>query len=220
MRVLIIDDDSYTSRKARQKLVPHFVVDSTSQAQALAKACALNYRAIIVSLSKDILSGTNLIKQLRSQQVNSPLLVVSRTCSNQEKTQILDSGSDDVLVKPFHWGELIARLNALIRRDAPYLFQPIRAGHLSLELPSHQLFFHSKPLILARKQRLILECLIIHHCRTVSRDTLINHAWEDEWTQRNNLDSQICYLRRNLRLQIGYDPICTEHCLGYRLKDN
>lgn len=219
MRVLIIGDDNRLLRIAKQRLVPYFVVDSATFSQGLTKAYSSNYRAIIINLSKDAWVGINLIRQLRLEQINSPLLVISRNCSKQEKAQILDNGSDDVLIQPVCYKELVARLHALMRRNLPHLFKPITAGRLSLELPSHQLFYYSKPLILARKQRLILECLIIHRCQVVSRDTLIDHVWENEWTQRNNLDSQICYLRRRLKSQIGYDPICTEHCTGYRLRN-
>lgn len=218
MRLLIIDDDSELATKTRQNLATHFVVDCVDNFdEGLIQACTGLYQVILIALNIKSFSGLHLIKLIRAEKITAPILAVSESCSSQDVAEIYNGGSDDLLIRPFSYSELFARLNALIRRELPKHSSKIEVGKFKLYLDTHHLLFLERPIYLPRKQRLILECLMIRHPQVVTRDLLISHVWEDEWTDRNTVDVQMSQLRKYLSSQIGFDPIKTMHCLGYKL---
>lgn len=219
MRLLMIGTTGNSLSKTKQALDSHYLVDHiTNYRQGLELATTNFFQLIIIALINNSFAGLRIIKKIRLHGIQTPILAIGETNSNHRVSQILNCGGDDSLVMPFKKKELLARINALIRRGCLREETHFSGkGHFMFDPNSHHLLFHKKPIFLPRKQRFIFECLLIYHPRVVTRNILTNHVWQKEWIKRCNIDVQISQLRRNLEKQAGFDPIKTVHCFGYRL---
>lgn len=219
MRLLMIGTTSNSLLKTKLVLDSHYLVDHVINYQLGLELATNNFfQLIVVALLNNNFSGLRLIRKIRLHGIQTPILAIGEINSNHRVSQILNCGGDDSLVMPFNKKELLARINALIRRgclkeEAHFSGK----GHFMFDPDTHYLLFHKKPIFLPRKQRFIFECLLIHHPQVVTRNILTTHVWQKEWIKRSNIDVQISQLRRNLEKQAGFDPIETVHCFGYRL---
>ena len=224
MRLLVICDDQRALKKTKIQLENHFVVDTAScENSAMMAVCANIYQAIIIVLNLSSCCAIKLIRQIRAEKILTPILSIADNKLNNKAIAALNHGSDDLLSNPFVADELLARLNAIIRRSFFKINSHLSIGGFYLDLTSHYCTFNDKPLFLQRKQRLIIECLMLHYPSVVTRALLRSYVWEDDdWVNRNNLDAQISRLRKKLLLITGTNPIITMHCSGYKfeVKDN
>jgi len=215
----VICDDSRILNKTKAHLENHFVVDTAScEDSAMMAVCANIYQAIIITLNLSSCSAIELIKQIRVEKILTPILGIANNNLGYKAIQALNHGSDDVLMEPLVFDELFARLNAIIRRSFSKINSHLAIGDFNLDLTSHYCTFNKKPLFLQRKQRLIIECLMLHYPRVVTRELLRSYVWEDDCGDRNNLDAQISRLRKKLITYTGFNPITTLHCSGYRFE--
>lgn len=218
MRLLMIGTTGNSLFKTKLALDSHYLIDHvTNYKQGLKLATTSFFQLIIVALVNNSFAGLRIIKKIRLLDIQTPILTIGEINSNHRVSQILNCGGDDALAMPFNKNELLARINALIRRDCLKETYLSGKGHFLFDPNTHYLLFHKKPIFLPRKQQFIFECLLIHHPQIVTRNILTNHVWQKEWIKRCNIDAQISHLRRNLEEQAGFDPIETVHCFGYRL---
>jgi len=219
MRLLMIGTTGNSLSKTKQALDSHYLIDHlTCYSQGFKLATTNFFQLIIVALVNNSFAGLRFIKRIRLCGIQTPILTIGETNSNHRVSQILNCGGDDSLVMPFNKKELLARINALIRRGCLREETHFsRKGDFMFDPDTHYLLFRKRPIFLPRKQRFIFECLLIHHPRVVTRNILTNHVWQKEWIKRSNIDVQISQLRRSLENQAGFDPIETVHCFGYRL---
>ncbi|KUK79856.1 MAG: Two-component response regulator [Microgenomates bacterium 39_7] len=218
MRLLLVDDNPEQIAQIKSHLVRHFILDfSPTVDEAIINANVNSYHLIIVSLGVDNCRGLQLIKQLRADEVLSPILAITHHCSSLDAAHILNCGGDSIISKPFCWSELQARIGALIRQRMPNSSNQLTIGPFTLTHDTHYLSYKDQPLILQRKNRMIFECLMMHYPSVVTRPMLYTNVWEKDWINENNVDVQVSYLRKCLREQINLNPIITTHGLGYRL---
>jgi two-component system OmpR family response regulator len=222
MRLLVIEDDLESCQKLRDNFAPHYVVDCAhSFDEGIAQASTNNHELIIIGLSIFNCCGLKLIREIRAEQIDAPILAIGDHESKKEVVQILNCGGDDLLIAPFTWSEFHARINALLRRHLPHqINNSLQVGSFEFNLHSHHFTYQCHPLKLQRKQCFLFECLIVHFPHTVLRAQLVDSVWENDWIKRNNIDVLVSQLRKSLQKQIGFNPIKTIHGLGYRLDVN
>ncbi len=219
MRLLLVNDDQAQIKKIKNILGSRFVVETTAcDEEAVIKASCESYDLIIISIGVNGCKGLKLIKQIRTDQIEAPILAITHDCTSLDAAYILNSGADALIKQPFCWSELLARISAILRQRLPAKQNQITAGKFILHLNNYYIMFDSQILYLQRKNKMILECLIVNHPAIVTRMKLYSQVWERDWVNNNNVDVQICQLRKSLLKQIGLNPIKTVHGFGYRLE--
>lgn len=219
MRLLLVDDDRAQIKKIKNNLVPRFVVETAScNEDAIIKASCEFYDLIIISIGVSDCQGLELIRQIKADQIEAPILAIAHDCTSVNAAHILNCGADALIQKPFCWPELLARVSAVLRQRLSSKQNQVTAGRFALHLNSHHIMFDSQILHLQRKRKMILECLIVNHPTIVTRMKLYSQVWERDCVNNNNVDVQICQLRKSLVKQIGLNPIKTMHGFGYRLE--
>ena len=222
MRILLIEDDEKIASfivkglKAAGYAVDH-AVDGE---EGLHLALAAPYDAAIVDIMLPKLDGLALIERLRKQKVNTPVIILSAKGSVDDRVRGLQAGGDDYLTKPFAFTELLARVQALIRR-ATGASEPTRlaVGDLSLNLLTREVTRGGQKIELQPLEFSLLEYLMRNAGRVVSRTMIMEHVWDYNFDpQTNVVESRICRLRD--KIDRGFDKklIQTVRGVGYALK--
>jgi two-component system, OmpR family, response regulator len=222
MRVLVVEDDkkiaSFMVKGLKQA---GFAADHAANGEdGLHMAATIPYDAAVIDIMLPKLNGLGLIEQLRAQKVNTPVLIVSAKRSVDERVQGLQAGGDDYLTKPFAFSELLARVQALIRRASvapePYRF---RAGTLSLDLLKREVLRGGKRIDLQPRELSLLEYLMRNAGRVVSKTMIMEHVWDYNFDPQTNLvDVLVCRLRNKVDKDAGEKLIRTVRGIGYVLE--
>ena len=223
MRILIVDDDvrtaSFILKGLRQA---GFVVEhEVDGKEALYSVLGEQYDAAIVDIMLPSLDGLSLVRELRQRNLRLPVLILSAKGSVQDRVQGLSDGGDDYLTKPFAFSELLARLQALIRR-AQGIAEPARlmVGNLSIDLLSRKVFRGERFIDLQPREYALLEYLIRNQGRVVSKTMIMEHVWNYNFDPETNIvEARICRLRE--KIDRGPDPklIHTVRGIGYVLRE-
>jgi len=222
MRLLLVEDDKKTATflvKGLQRA--GFAVDHASNGEdGLHLALTEPYDAAVIDLMLPKGDGLSLIEELRKQRINTPVLILSAKRSVDDRIRGLQTGGDDYLTKPFSFAELLARVQALVRRTsgAP---EPtsLRAGDLSLDLLRREVVRGEKKLELQPREFALLEYLMRHAGEVVSKTMLLEHLWGYEFEpQTNVVDVLVCRLRKKLEVGGERQLIHTIRGVGYVLK--
>jgi DNA-binding response OmpR family regulator len=178
------------------------------------------YDAIILDVLLPEQDGVTLCRTLRRQQVNAPILMLTALDALEHRVRGLDSGADDYLVKPFEFRELTARLRALMRRTSSQKGEWLEIADLAANPGTHEVSRAGRPVELTAKEFAVLECLLRHQSRIVSRDTLEQHVWSYDFVGTSNVvDVYIRRLRRKVDDPHETKLIQTVRGAGYRLHD-
>ena len=219
MRLLIVRDESTRLEKIKKKLDLNYIVDCVNTCEDCLFQIQINsYQLIIIDLDFSNCSF-KLIQKLKKRKVSLPIFAFGKPSSNPSIVQILKHGADDFLSKPFKWAEFNARIQALIRRSVFLNKQTVEACDFYLDTYNHLISYNNLPVVLKRKQRFILECLIIYYPTTATREIITAFAWKKDWVSRNIIDTHISLLRKNLWQRLHINPIKTVHGSGYRLEN-
>lgn len=219
MRLLFVKDESTFLGKIKKNLDLNYIVDCVNTCEDCLFQIQINpYQLIIIDLDFSNRSF-KLIQKLKKKKVHLPIFALGKLSSTPNIVQILKHGADDFLSKPFKWAEFNARIQALIRRSVFLNKQIVEACDFYLDTYSHLISYNNLPVVLKRKQRLILECLIIHYPATVTREILTAFAWKKDNVSRNIIDTHISLLRKNLWQMLHINPIKTIHGTGYKLEN-
>lgn len=219
MRILIIEDDKTLARSVKGALSGDFTVDlSHTGEDGLHRAGAVTYDLIWLDLILPDRSGLEVCRQLRSEGVTAPILVITATLEAGQVVKLLDAGADDYLAKPFDMDEVRARIRALLRRD-PHTVKANRLAAQSVVLDSfsRSVRCHNQPVQLRRKEFELLEYLLRHKGRVVTRTMLLEDLWDDESPVTNVVDVHISYLRREIEKPFGASLIRTVPGVGYMI---
>ncbi len=221
MRVLVIEDEP----QLREQLVQHlhregFAVDATgSGSEGAYLGAEYPIDVAIVDLGLPDMSGTEVIEQWRKADLSFPVLILTARSRWEDKVSGLEIGADDYLVKPFHTEELIARLRALVRRSAGWAESKLRCGPVVLDTAAKTADVHNEPVELTAFEYKVLEHLMLHTGRVVSKTELSEHLYEDETDRDSNvLEVIIGRLRKKLDPDRGLKPIDTVRGQGYRFR--
>jgi two-component system cell cycle response regulator CtrA len=206
MRILLVDDDSEVVKSLEMTLrAEGFTVDSTTTSEdGLEIAKLYDYDLIILDLMMPELDGYEILKRLRASRVETPVLCLSGLQDTQDKLRGFGLGADDYLTKPFDKAELLARIQAIIRRSKGHAGSVIQVGRLSVNLEARLAEVDNKPLELTSKEYAILELLVLRKGSTLSKVVFLNHLYGgmDE-PELKIIDVFVCKLRKKLQEALG-----------------
>jgi two-component system, OmpR family, response regulator len=218
-RVLVVEDDEAIADVLRRTLRQegHEVRSSIDGVEALVAAEEFVPDLVILDLGLPDLDGVEVCRRLRAES-DVPILILTARGELGDRVVGLDSGADDYLVKPFDFGELHARLRALVRR-APLASGPVlEVGDLVLDPTLHKVSRGGTPITLSVKEQQLLEVLMRNPGRVMSRLELLEGAWDGSYENRSNvIDVYVRYLREKVDRPFGVDTIKTVRGLGYVL---
>jgi two-component system OmpR family response regulator len=223
MRVLIVEDERKMAGLIRRGLDREGIaVDVTdSGEEALPRAQATDYDAIILDLMLPGIDGFEVCRRLRDAEVWSPILMLTARDSVRDRVAGLDRGADDYLTKPFSYAELLARLRALFRRGRSERPTELRVGDLGLDPATRRAWRGQAEIELSAKEFAVLETFMRRPGEVLSRFQLLEHAWDYEYENRSNVvDAYVRLLRRKVDRPFGVDSIETVRGAGYRLRED
>ncbi|GBE32222.1 transcriptional activator protein CopR [bacterium BMS3Bbin05] len=222
MRVLIVEDDEkIASFVAKGLEEAGFAVDHVvSGEDGFNLALTVQYDAAVIDIMLPGLDGLSLIKKLRSKGINTPVIILSAKRSVEDRIRGLQQGSDDYLIKPFSFSELLARIHALLRR-AGNQKGPVRLEYegLNMDLLKREVRRDVRRIDLQPREFSLLEYLMRNAGRVVTRTMIMEHVWNYDFDpQTNVVDVLVCRLRD--RIDKGFDKklLHTIRGVGYVLK--
>src|SRR5271154_2900587 len=223
MRVLIVEDDPMTSRSLEMSLrAEGMVVDATGLGEdGLEIGKLYEYDIILLDLGLPDMDGYEVLRRLRASRVTTPVLILSGLSESDKKVKGLGFGADDYLTKPFDRAELVARIQAIVRRSKGHSESIIRTGRLSVNLDRRTVDVNADPLHLTGKEYGILELLSLRKGQTLTKEQFLNHLYGgiDE-PELKIIDVFICKLRKKLSNATGgTNYIETVWGRGYVLRD-
>lgn len=221
MRILLVEDEHKIARALKKALEQeHYAVDVAYDGDdGCAMATTEPYDAAIIDrmLPGDY-DGLAIVKEMRSTKVHTPVLLLTALGSVDDKTNGLDSGADDYLVKPFALEELLARVRALVRRPSNQQATVLRAGDLTLDTVSFEVKRASTVIDLTSKEYALLEYLLRNQGRPLTKDAIIAHVWDyDADVLPNTVEVYIKYLRDKIDAPFSSKLIKTVRGFGYKL---
>lgn len=219
-RVLFIEDDN-TLRAQVEELLrqKHYKVDSTDNGQeGLYLGEKFSFDIAIIDLGLPKMNGLEVISKLRQAGKEFPIIVLTARGDWKDKVEGLASGADDYLVKPFHVQELLARMQALMRRASGKFKTEIRFDHLSMDTRARQVCVDDQPVELTAYEYKMLEYMMMRPGQVVSKAELTEHIYEQDFDRDSNvIEVFIGRLRKKLDPDNRYLPIDTIRGQGYRL---
>jgi two-component system OmpR family response regulator len=221
VRVLVVEDHPKTSALLERGLREHsYAVDLAQTGEdAVWMGCENEYDVIILDLTLPDIDGFEVLRRVRAAGRKSPVLVLTARDAVDDRVLGLDAGADDYLLKPFAFEELLARLRALIRRGPIERPAQIVVGDLYVDPASRSVRRGQTEVQLTRKEFALLELLAMNSDQVVSRQQLLEHAWDSHFDGDSNvLDVYIRYLREKIDLPFGCRSIETVRGHGYRLQ--
>lgn len=222
MRILLIEDDvkigSFIEKGLKEA---GFSVDVCLDGEAgLARALAVSYDAAVVDLMLPRLDGLSVIETMRAKAVDTPVLILSARQSVDDRIQGLQRGGDDYMVKPFSFSELLARVQALIRRDKKNT-QPmlLAVGDLEMDLLKHEVCRKKERIDLPAKEYALLEYMMRHPGIVLSKTSILERVYDYSFDpQTNVVDVLVCRLRNKIDKDYEDKMIHTVRGVGYVLK--
>ena len=222
MRVLVIEDDRETAQFLQKALREsgHMAELAHDGEEGLASARSGGFDVLIVDRMLPRLDGLSIIRTLRSEEVRTPVLILSALGEVDDRVKGLRAGGDDYLTKPYAFSELLARIEALSRRGDPQE-QETRyvVGNLVLDRLSHRVTRAGEPIILQPREFRLLEYLMRHANQVVTRTMLLEHVWDYHFDpQTNVIDVHISRLRSKIDKNFEEPLLHTIRGAGYMMR--
>lgn len=218
MRILVVEDEtSLCETIAKGLRLDGYEVDLCFDGdEAWNMILSESYDLIILDLNLPGMDGMEILKNIRNEDIETNILILSARSTLQDKIDGLDGGANDYLCKPFHFEELEARVRSLTRRRVIQNNIVLKCGELSLDTKARTAFAKGCELSLTRKELGVLEYLMLHQERLVSQEELIQHVWDQSVDSfSNSIRAHISALRKKLKSALGYDPITNRIGQGY-----
>jgi two-component system copper resistance phosphate regulon response regulator CusR len=221
MRVLLVEDEPRAAQMLAKGLREQaYAVDVAVDGQAaIEHAAATDYDAVVLDVMLPTTDGFAACRAIRESGNTVPILMVTARDAVDARIEGLDCGADDYLVKPFDFGELLARLRAIIRRGRqPLLPERIAIGALTLDTRARRALVRGRELALTAKEYALLEYLARRAGEVVSRSEIAEHVWDEHSDPLSNVvDVYIQRLRRKIEDAGATPPIRTRRGEGYQL---
>jgi len=222
MKILIVEDEHLIANAIKKGLEQeHYTVDLAFDGETgFDLASSGDYDLILLDLMLPKMDGLEVCRQLREQQIQTPILMLTAKSQIEDKIKGFNSGADDYLTKPFAFEELLARVRALVRRPQKSASEIITVGDLSLNLSTYEVIRQGKNITLSSKEYSLLECLMRHANKILNKDQLIQHVWSYE---SDILPNTVEVYIRNLRQKID-EPFKTKliktiRGFGYKISE-
>jgi len=219
MRLLVVEDEPTLRQQLKERLMTKgYSVDIAEDGEAgLFHGLEYPLDAAIIDLGLPKLSGIELIRRLRASGKRFPILILTARGNWQDKVEGLEAGADDYLVKPFHLEELLARLNALVRRAAGWISPTIQCGPICLDTHTQIVQNNGTAVELTSYEYRVLEYLMLHTGKVISKTELTEHIYDQDFDRDSNvLEVFVGRLRRKLDPDGALKPIETLRGRGYR----
>jgi two-component system copper resistance phosphate regulon response regulator CusR len=221
MRILLVEDE----RRAAQMLAKGlreeaYAVDVVADGESAIYQASINdYDAILLDLGLPVRDGVEVCQEIRGEGSLVPILMLTARDAVEARIAGLDSGADDYLTKPFDFGELLARLRAVIRRGRrPLTPARIQIGPLELDTRARLVMRDGKPLVLTAREYALLEHLVLHVNEVVGRADIAEHVWDGPYEVMSNvIDVCVQRLRRKIDAPGRPSLIVTRRGEGYML---
>ena len=220
MRLLLVEDDPNLSRSLAAQLeqAGYSVERSTDGREGLYYAREYPVDLAIVDLGLPSMSGVELIKQLRADGKEYPILVLTARDRWQDKVEVLKLGADDYVVKPFNVEELLARVDALLRRAGGWAQSELVCGPIVLDTRTQEVKVNGAKLELTSFEYKLLEYLMLHAGEVLSKTQITEALYSEDFERDSNvIEVFIGRLRRKLDPENSYKPIETLRGRGYRM---
>lgn len=222
MRILIVEDERRLSNIIKKGFVEDgFAVDQAfdgEEGQYLAEG--EEYDLIVLDIMLPKMDGLELCRQLRKQNIKTPVLMLTAKSTIEDKVAGLDSGADDYITKPFSFVEFRSRVHALIRRSHQETSPVLKIENLEVDPLKHIVKRDEKTINLTPKEFAILELLLRHRGEVVSRTMIIEHVWDYNFDGMSNVvDVFVVALRKKIDSGSKKKLIQTIHGVGYKIGD-
>ena len=221
MRILLVEDEPAAARVLAKGLREQaYAVDVAPDGDAaLFQIATTDYDAVILDVMLPVKNGLVVCRKARESGSRVPILMLTARDAVDARIQGLDCGADDYLVKPYDFGELLARLRALIRRgQQPLVTERVSVGGLTLDTRSHRAWIDEREVVLTAKEYALLEFLARRPGAVVSRADIAEHVWDEHYDPLSNVvDVYIQRLRRKLDRTGETSIIRTRRGEGYQL---
>ena len=221
MKILIVEDDESLALASAQILneQKYQTEIAYNGEDGLDYALHDNYDLILLDIMLPKLDGFSLVKKLRQNKNNSPIIMLTAKDDIHSKITGLDSGADDYITKPFVKEELLARIRANARRQGDVIINTLSFCDLNLDLDTAILSCNTKSIQLSFKEFSILKILLVHPNLVISKEVLIDKVWGNESeAEANNVEAYISFLRKKFQFIGTKVSINTLRRLGYRLE--
>jgi DNA-binding response OmpR family regulator len=225
VRLLIVDDDAPLLEQLTQILSSQrYVVETAGDGkEALDKLFETPFDAVILDVMMPKIDGLTVLDQARQGGIDTPVLMLTAKGDIQDRVKGLDLGADDYLAKPFSLDELLARVRALLRRSGSQSITTLQVGDLQLDTVSRTVTRAGAPVELTPREFSILEFLLYNKNRAVSRFSLAEHVWGDDFdpfSMSNFMDVHIKNLRHKIDDSGQGRMIRTIRGVGYTIRDS
>ena len=222
MKILVIEDDIILSDTIKQCIINQYDVEQAYDGEeGIAFALEKIYDLILLDIMLPVKNGYEVLKEIRNNKVNTPVLMLTAKDGIQDKVLGFRSGADDYLVKPFEREELLARMDAIIRRNNGFFVSDtLQFKDLTLNLKNRKVYINDKEIGLQGKQFDLLEYLINSKNTIITKEQIFDKIWGfDSDTSTNVIEVYASGLRKELK-KYGYDKyIKTLRGVGYILSD-
>jgi two-component system copper resistance phosphate regulon response regulator CusR len=224
MRLLVVEDDPELAASVCAFLrASGFAVDHAADGRRALELSAMNpYDAVVLDLRLPDVDGLEVCRALRSRRGGLVPRIIMATARDaiDDRVSGLDHGADDYLVKPYALPELVARLRALLRRPAEAVPETLRVGDLTLDTATRRAMRNGRAIELTTKEFAVLEYLMRHEGRVLTRERISEHAWDDNYDPASNvIDVYIGRLRRKIDAEREAPLLATVRGAGYRIGD-
>lgn len=223
MLVLVVEDDPEIADSVSQELkrAGHDSRWASDGEAGLELASKIHFDAAVVDLMLPKLDGLSLIERMRARDVKSPVIVLSAKRSTDDKVTCLKRGADDYVSKPFDLPELMARLEAVLRRSQPGVdAEKLESAGVVMDLVNRSVRRNGQRVELPPREFALLELLMRNKGRPLSKSYLIERLWEYKFTPQTNLvDVLVCRLRNNLDRDHSVKLIHTIRGIGYVFRE-
>jgi len=222
MRILLVEDEHKIARALKKALEQEsYAVDVAYDGdEGFAMATTEPYDAAVIDrMLPGNYDGMAIVKAMREAKIHTPVLFLTALGSVRDRTQGLDNGADDYLVKPFALEELLARVRALLRRPKEQQATVLKAGDLSLNTITYEVKRADKDIQLTGKEFALLEYMLRNQGRPLSKELIIAHVWDyDADILPNTVEVYIKYLRTKVDQPFSRPLIHTSRGFGYKLQ--
>ncbi len=223
MRVLLIEDDKKISAALSKGLKAEgYAIDTAADGVKGEELAEINnYDLIILDIMLPKQDGWQTCADLRKQKILTPILMLTALDDVSDKIKGLDSGADDYLAKPFHFGELLARMRALLRRGNEIKSAVLEKFGLTLDLNTHTAKREEKEIQLSTKEFALLELFMMNPNKILSRETISEHLWDMNFDPHSNvIESFVKFLRQKIDKDFDKPLIQTVRGSGYIFTDS
>ena len=217
MRILVVEDEKSLNEVIVKRLEDeHYGVDWCYNGKdALDNILITEYDAIILDIMLPELNGYEVLKTMRSKNIDTPVLFLTA----KDRVKGLDSGANDYLTKPFAFEELLARIRVMLRKDSNSSGNVFTVANLTVDTNSHSVFRDDIPIKLSKREFTILEYMIRNRGKILSKDKIEQHIWNYDYEGGSNvIEVYIRYLRKKIDADFSPKLIHNIYGVGYILK--